>query len=333
VAPDTPLDRYLRIRRVTLAQAPTPVQELKRLREHLGCPARLFIKRDDYTGPGFGGNKVRKLEYYFGKALAQGRDVVITCGGERSNHCRITAAVAAQLGLECHLVLNRPPRPWPAEPATLWLDGLYGAEVHTVDTKEERAARMEELAARFTAEARRPLVIPLGASTSLGALGFVRAIEELKPQLAGLEARVEAIVHATASGGTQAGLCAGLKLHSLGGVRVLGICADGSAAGIRDAVRSILAAMEIDLDAPACWLQCEAEADGGFVGEGYGIASPEGDEALRLLARREGILLDPVYTAKAFAGLLHHVREGSLRGAGAALFWHTGGQMALFSVA
>lgn len=331
MTPDTPLDRYRRIRRVNLAQTPTPVQEMKRLREHLACSTRLFIKRDDYSGPGFGGNKVRKLEYYFGKALAQGRDVVITCGGERSNHCRATAAVAAQLGIECHLVLNRPPRPWPAEPATLWLDKLYGAVCHSVNSREERSARMNELAARFSAASRRPMVIPLGASTSLGALGFVRAVEELKPQLASLGAPLETIVHSSSSGGTQAGLLAGIRLHSLPRTRVLGVSAGESAAEIREAVQSILSAMEIDLGAQPCLLQSGIEVDDRFTGEGYGIPSPEGDEALRLLARLEGAVLDPVYTAKAFAGMLHHLREGSLRGAAAVLFWHTGGQLALFS--
>ncbi len=331
MAPDTPLDRYRRIRRIDLANTPTPIQELKRLREHLGCSTRLFIKRDDYTGPGFGGNKVRKLEYYFGKALAQGRDVVITCGGERSNHCRATAAVAAQLGIECHLVLSRPARPWPAEPATLWLDQLYGATCHSVGSREERGARMNELAAQFSAANRRPMVIPLGASTSLGALGFVRAVEELKPQLAGIGAPLDAIVHSTSSGGTQAGLLAGMKLHELGGVRVLGISADDSCEEIRHAVQSILSSMEIDLGAQACSLHGEIEADDRFTGEGYGVPSPEGDEALRLLARLEGIVLDPVYTAKAFAGMLHHLCEGSLGDAAAVMFWHTGGQLALFS--
>lgn len=322
IATSGPLQRFRAIPRLDLGHFPTPVQELERLRAHLGCATRLFIKRDDWSGPGFGGNKVRKLEYYFAKALQQGYDTVITCGGEKSNHCRATAALAARLGLSCHLVLN-PAALKHGMPASLWLDELYGAVIHQVSGREERSARMASLGQELRARGRRVLEVPLGASTPLGALGFVRAIEEL-------EFRPQAIVHSTSSGGTQAGLVAGLRMHCVEGVEVLGISADDPAPEIEQTVKSIISGIELMLDAPPCALQGDVRVDDRFIGAGYGVPSEAGGEALRLLARMEGIVLDPVYSAKAFAGLLAHVRDGQLKSAREALFWHTGGQMALF---
>lgn len=315
----TPLDRFRRIGHLSLGHYPTPVQELARLRAHLGAKPRLFIKRDDWTGPGFGGNKVRKLEYYLSKALRQGYDTLITCGAETSNHCRITAALAAQCGLDCHLVLN--PSAQAGRPASLLLDELYGATIHRVAGRTDRAPRMASLAAELRTTGRRPMEIPLGASTPLGALGFVHAIGELSTPPA-------LIVHSTSSGGTQAGLLAGLALFGYENTRVIGISADAPAAEIASTVRTLLAAIEVDLEAPACSLQREILVDDRFTGPGYGIPSPESEEALRLLARTEGILLDPVYTAKAFAGFLSYAAEAP---GNELLFWHTGGQLALFS--
>lgn len=317
----TPFDRFRRIGRLALGHYPTPVQELARLRSHLGAKRRLWIKRDDWTGPGFGGNKVRKLEYYLWKALRQGYDTVITCGAETSNHCRVTAALAAQCGLECHLVLN--PAAQGGCPASLLLDELYGARIHGVSGRGERTPEMARLAGEMREAGRRPMEIPLGASTPLGALGFVHAAGEL-------ESAPRTIVHSTSSGGTQAGLIAGLALCGFSETRVVGISADDPAGEIAATVRGIVAGIEVDLGAPACSLQREVLVDDRFTGPGYGVPSDESKEALRLLARMEGIVLDPVYTAKAFAGLLALVREGALEG-GDVLFWHTGGQLALFS--
>lgn len=320
----TPLDRFRRIGRLVLGHYPTPVQEMARLRAHLRTRPRLWIKRDDWTGPGFGGNKVRKLEYYLWKALRQGYDTVITCGAETSNHCRVTAALAAQCGLECHLALN--PAAQGGRPASLLLDELYGAVIHRVPGRDGRAPEMARLAGELRAAGRRPMEIPLGASTPLGALGFVHAVSELKTAPA-------VIVHATSSGGTQAGLLAGLALFGFAGTRVVGVSADDPAAEIAATVRGIVAGIEVDLGAPACSLQREILVDDRFTGPGYGVPSAESEEALRLLARTEGIVLDPVYTAKAFAGLLGLLRDGGLEGESDVLFWHTGGQLALFSAA
>lgn len=306
---------------------PTPVEELVRLRRHLGpgCP-RLLVKRDDLTGLGFGGNKVRKLEYVIAQALAEGADTLLTCGGIRSNHCRITAAAAARLGLECHLVLNTPPGA-PENTASLWLDQLYGATVHRVADRRERTARMDELAAELRRAGRRPHVIPLGASTPLGALGFVRAVQELGGQL---EKPPGWIFHCTSSGGTQAGIEAGLQLSGWTATRLIGISADDSAASIAAEVASLRTGIGVLLDAP---LQDRPlTVDDTLVGEGYGLPGPGRDEAIALAARLEGLVLDPVYTGKAMAGLLAWIRDGRLRESETALFWHTGGQLGFFTV-
>jgi len=319
----TPLTLFHQIPRLAQGHFPTPVQPLDRLRAHLGARPRLLIKRDDWSGPGFGGNKVRKLEYYLAAALAQGCDCVITCGAETSNHCRITAAMAAACGLGCHLVLNPAGQPQP--PASLYLDELYGATLHRVSNRLERAPRMLSLEAELRQAGAKPLPIPLGASTPLGSLGFVRAVSELAA------APPSVIVHATSSGGTQAGLVAGLRLHGLDATRVVGISADDPAAEIAATVRSIISGVEQLLAAPAGSLLGPVVVDDSCTGPGYGIPSPESDEALQLLARTEGIVLDPVYSAKAFAGLLAHLRSGAFDDAAEVLFWHTGGQLALFA--
>ena len=305
----------------------TPVEELARLRHHLGpgCP-RLLVKRDDLTGPGFGGNKVRKLEYVVAQARAEGADTLVTCGGIRSNHCRITAAVCARLGLACHLVMNTPAGA-PEDTASLWLDELYGATLHRVADRRERATRMEEVAAEVRSRGGRPLVIPLGASTALGALGFVRAVFELRDQL---EAPPAWIFHCTSSAGTQAGLEAGLQLAGWHSTRLVGISADDTAASIADSAAllrtGIAALLETKFD------DRPLTVDDTWVGEGYGLSGPGRNEAIALAARLEGLVLDPVYTGKAMAGLIGWIRAGRLRESETALFWHTGGQMGFFTV-
>jgi D-cysteine desulfhydrase family pyridoxal phosphate-dependent enzyme len=318
----TLLDRFHSIGRLDLGHWPTPLERMRRLGTHLGAKPELWIKRDDLSGAGFGGNKVRKLEYYLSKALRQGYDAVITCGAVTSNHCRVTAALAAQCGLECHLVLN--PAVQDGMPASLYLDELYGAVIRKVESRAAREGGMASLAEELRAAGRRPMEIPLGASTPLGALGFVRAIAELPVP-------PDVIVHSTSSGGTQSGLLAGLKLHGMAATRVIGVSADDPAAEIASTVRGILAGVELLLEAPARTLECQVEVDDRFTGPGYGIPTEEGEEALRLLARFEGIVLDPVYSAKAFAGLLARVRAGEFDGCRRVVFWHTGGQLALFS--
>lgn len=319
----TPLERLEIIHRLNLAFTPTPVTELARLRAALGpATPKLLLKHDDYTGPGFGGNKVRKLEYVLAEATRAGADTVITCGGIRSNHCRITAAICAGIGLQCELVLNTPPGA-PEGNASLWLDQLYGAAVHRVSTGAERSPAMERLAESLRRSGRKPFVIPLGASTPSGALGFVRAVGELRHQTPALDW----IFHSTSSGGTQAGIDAGLQLHGLNQVKVVGVSADNSSELITATV------MEIRLgvaELVGAVLGGPVEVDDSFVGPGYGLPTPESAEAIRLLARHEGVVLDPVYTGKAMACLISRVRAGAFKANETVLFWHTGGAMGHF---
>ena len=286
---------------------------MPRLSRALGGP-RLFIKRDDYTGPGFGGNKVRKLEFVLGAAQSEGADVVLTMGGINSNHARVTAALAAQAGFECHLILSGEIT---GTPASLYLDELFGAKIHRVADGKDRTPAMQRIANELRAAGRKPCEIPLGASTPLGALGYVRAATEISA--AGM--RFDAIFHSTSSGGTQAGLVAGLDM------RVIGVSADDQADKISARVRAIAhgaAALLGKTIAP------EIEVDDRFIGAGYGAPTEESEEAIRLFARYEGIVLDPVYTAKAAAGMIARIRAGEFTEAHTVLFLHTGGQLALF---
>jgi D-cysteine desulfhydrase family pyridoxal phosphate-dependent enzyme len=307
---------------------PTPLEELPRLRAALGSHApRLFIKRDDYSGPGFGGNKVRKLEYVLAQAQAEGAEVAITIGGEKSNHARVTAALCARLGLHCVLVLNAAAvRRAGWEPASLAVDRLYGAEIHRVGSRDERRATLAALAEKFRSEGKRVAEIPLGASVPLGALGFVKAVEEVQTQFAALGVNVTHIFHASSSGGTQAGLVAGCQLFGVN-AQVIGVSPDDPAASIAGEVNDIISGIATLVDAP---LRGEALVLDEYIGPGYGIDSPESIAALELLAHTEGLLLDPVYSAKAMAGLLDWIRQGKLTAQDTVLFWHTGGQLALF---
>lgn len=311
--------------RVELARYPTPIEPLARFGAAIGAP-RLLVKRDDAIAFAFGGNKVRKIELVAAEAVAEGADTLITAGGVQSNHARVAAAAAARLGLECVLVANGPP---PARPtANALLDRLLGAQVHYVGSRDARAPAMHELAARLLRQGRRPFVIPIGASTATGALAYVRAVGELLEQ----GVRPDAIVVATSSGGTQAGIVAGCRLLGLE-ARVIGVSADDPAREIGYAVAALIRAIEPRLGLPDGSLTGapEIEVDDTFVGAGYGVPTPESQEAIELAARTEALFLDPTYTAKAMAGLLAYVRQQRLPPAATILFWHTGGQVTLFA--
>ncbi len=311
---------------VGLAPHPTPVDELSRLRATLGSSApRLLMKRDDLLSFAMGGNKVRKLQAVAAEAIAARADALITCGGIQSNHARVTAAAGAVLGLRVVLVLNGAP---PAKPtANALLDRLFGAEIRYVATREARAPEMETVAADLRGAGHRPFVVPLGASTPTGALGFARGVAEVVA--AGY--RPHTIVSASSSGGTQAGLIAGSALLGLE-TRVIGVSADDPAPSLSRTVTQLLEAMARQLGAKPSSLGAAAplEVDDGWVGEGYGVPTPASIEALELVARTEGILLDPVYTAKAMASLLARIRGGAFAPDQTVLFWHTGGQVANF---
>lgn len=314
---------------VLASPAPTPVEEMARLRAALGVQARLLVKRDDALTFGAGGNKVRKVEMVAARALAEGADTLITTGGVQSNHARVTAAAAARLGLQCILVQNGTPPERPTGNALLVR--LFGAQIEYVATRQERAPRMQQIVERLRAAGRKPFLIPLGASTPLGALGYVRAIGELLTQMPA----PDLIIHASSSGGTQAGLIAGCAHFGLN-TRVIGMSVDDPADAISTIITDILSGVAPMLDHdPATLTSRPIDVDASFVGDGYGIPTPESREAIDLMARTEGILLDPVYGAKAMAGLIAYARTGRLDTLAApgntVLFWHTGGVPGLFA--
>ncbi|HEX3704942.1 MAG TPA: D-cysteine desulfhydrase family protein [Vicinamibacterales bacterium] len=315
-----------RVPTLPFVSAPTPVDPLPRLSAALGGGPRLLIKRDDAIPFGFGGNKVRKLAFVAAHARAGGADTLITAGGVQSNHARATASVAAALGMQAILVANGAP---PARPsANALLDALLGAQVEYVAARGDRDPKMREIADRLSAVGRRPYVIPIGASTALGALGYVRALVELLDQMPA----PDVIVHATSSGGTQAGLVAAARLLGLP-TRIIGISADDPAGTLEDTIRAIIAGIgkRLEVDANDMARGPAIEVDDRFVGDGYGIPTRQSREALALCARSDAIFLDPTYTAKAMAGLIAYVREQRFTGAQTVLFWHTGGQVGLFA--
>ena len=310
---------------IALASGPSPVEELSQLRAALRCDARLLVKRDDALTFAFGGNKVRKMQLVAAQARASGADTLITTGGIQSNHARVTSAAAAKLGMRCILVANgsKPDRPT----ANALLDRLLGADVRYVATRQDRAAEMERAAESVLAQGGRPFVIPLGASTPLGAAAFVAAIDELGQQIE----PPDVIIHSTSSGGTQAGLVAGCALAGWH-TRVVGISADESSAVLERDVRGLLAGLAELLDvASGRFAKAIVEIDDNFVGGGYGVATTESQEAIDLAARTEALFLDPTYTAKAMAGLVARARASKFEAGSTVLFWHTGGQVALFA--
>lgn len=283
------------------------------------------MKRDDLLSFGLGGNKVRKMQAVAAEALAAGADTLITCGGLQSNHARVTAAAGAALGLEVVLVLNGRAPDVPT--ANLRLDLLFGADVRIVPTRDDRAPMMDAVADERRAAGRKPFVVPLGASTPTGAMGFARGIAEI------VDARVSprAIIHGSSSGGTQAGLMAGSALFGLR-AEVIGISADEPASSLSATVSRILDGVAERLGAAPDTVGAgrTVEVDDTQVGAGYGIPTDASIEAMELVARREGVLLDPVYSAKAMAGLIARVRAGAFEPEDTVLFWHTGGQVSFF---
>jgi 1-aminocyclopropane-1-carboxylate deaminase/D-cysteine desulfhydrase-like pyridoxal-dependent ACC family enzyme len=310
---------------VPFASAPTPVDELANLCAALGGGPRLLVKRDDAIAFAFGGNKVRKMRLVAAQAQRCGADTLITTGGVQSNHARVTAAAAAALGMKCILVVNGDAPDHPT--ANALLDKLLGADVRYVTARDDRAPAME----RATDEVRRiggtPFVIPLGASTPLGAAAFVDAIAELAAQID----PPDVIVHSTSSGGTQTGLVAGCALAGWS-TRVIGISADESSAVLERDVRVLLGGLaELLGFGPDRFASARVTVDDGFVGAGYGISTAESSEAIELTARTEALFLDPTYTGKAMAGLVARIRRREFDKGATVLFWHTGGQVALFA--
>lgn len=310
---------------------PTPIHELTQLGRLLGGP-RIFIKRDDLTGLACGGNKTRKLEYLVGQALAEGADTLITAGAAQSNHCRQTAAAAARLGLECHLVLGG------AEPAAatgnLLLDQLLGARIHWAGD-HRKGEDIPILAEQLRAAGRRPYRVPYGGSTALGATGFVEALYELDRQTTALGMDFDHLLFASSSGGTQAGLMVGKRLLNKD-YQVTGIAIDKVGDGqqsLGELILELANATARFLGSSISFSPAELHLDESYAVSGYGEVSAGDREAIHLLARHEGILLDPVYTGRAMAGLIDMIRKGYFGRDEKLLFWHTGGAPALFAYA
>jgi D-cysteine desulfhydrase family pyridoxal phosphate-dependent enzyme len=313
--------------RVSLADLPTSINELPRLSAELGGP-RLLVKRDDQTGLAAGGNKTRKLEFLIGEALAGGADMVITAGAAQSNHCRQTAAAAARSGLGCALALGGEP------PAThtgnLLLIEMLGAHIYWTGP-DRRGERLTEIADRLRAEGHRPYVIPYGGSNPVGATGYVLAMQELGQQLGGV--RLDRIVFASSSGGTQAGMVVGARGTGFEG-QIVGIGIDKGEAG-EDPYRVHLAdlanatAAHVGLD--AVFTPDDFLVNPDYLGAGYGVVGEVEREAIRLAARLEGLILDPVYTGRAMGGLIDMIRRGVIGPDETVLFWHTGGTPSLFA--
>lgn len=318
--------------RVPLAFLPTPLERLERFGAGLGI--ELWIKHDDYTGFGAGGNKVRKLEFLMAEAMGAGADVLITTGGHQSNHARVVAAVACRFGMTPVLVLKGdPPASWQGN---LLLDRLFGAEfdfVPPADYLRVIDERLEAQAARARARGRNPWIIPLGGATPLGALGYVAATQELAMQARVLDIeQPDVIVTAVGSGGTMAGLELGVR-RWWPGTRVLGVSVSRERAFFHDRVSRFATEtaelLEWDhvLEAEDIWVE------DGYVGPGYGVPSEGAIHAIQEMAKQEGVLLDPVYTGKAVAGLVDLVRAGTLSAGTRVLLLHSGGAPSLYSFA
>ena len=317
--------------RVKLCQAPTPLELLPNLTKALGGPD-IWMKRDDLTGMGGGGNKVRKLEYLAGAALAAGADHLVTQGAVQSNHVRQTAAVAAKLGLRCTAVLEHriaTNDPEYLNSGNVLLDHLMGIDIEYRDGGTDMQAAIEDVGARLEKTGAKPYLIPGGGSNATGALGYVHVAAELVAQLNEQGLNVDRLVHATGSAGTQAGLVAGL--HALNSpIRTLGIGVrnprDKQEANVRKLAEATLA--HLGIKAPLPPEAVEANCD--YVGAGYGIPTPGMVEAVQMVARTEGIFLDPVYSGKGMAGLIDLIRKGTFTKGQTIVFLHTGGSTGLF---
>ena len=320
--------------RVRLAHLPTPIDALPNLSRALGGPD-LFIKRDDQTGLATGGNKARKLEFLLAQALAAGADSVITAGSTQSNHARQTAAGAARCGLAAHLVLYAPGGQAPRQQSgNLLLDHLLGAEIHWTAERSPYADTITQVETDLRRTGHAPYIIPYGGSNAYGLLGYVDALRELVTQTAG-DPPFDAVVFATSSGGTQAGMQLGAQVTALAPqTRLIGISVDRPAPDLAADVTALAHAGAALLGLPTNSLKFPAlTIDDRFLGGGYAVVGDPEREAIRLMARHEGILIDPVYTGRALAGLIALIRSGELTAGERVLFWHTGGSAALFAFA
>ncbi len=317
--------------RMSLAHLPTPLEPLPRLSAELGG-AELWVKRDDLSGLALGGNKVRKLEFLVGQALAEGADTLVTAGAIQSNHCRQTAAAAARAGLRCVLVLGGEPEASPQ--GNLLLDALLDAEI-TWTGAQRHGEQLAAVVAEQKVRGYRPYLVPYGGSNPIGALGFVQAMFELRTQLDELSLVFDRIVFASSSGGTHAGIVVGAKAAGVTG-ELVGIGIDKEEIGglpFPERLAGLASQTAGLLGLPWEYAPADFNLENGYLGAGYGVVGALEREALHLTARCEGLLLDPVYTGRAFGAVIDLVRRGIYKPGEKVLFWHTGGAPALFAYA
>jgi L-cysteate sulfo-lyase len=317
--------------RLGLAHLPTPLEPMKRLTEHLGGP-RLWVKREDATGIGFGGNKLRKLDYVLHEAVSNGADTIVSGGVVQSNSQRQVAAAAAKLGLACHLAVYhgrlQPPTPEYSTSGNAFLNRLFGAQLHDVPWTGDRNAAIRAIVSDLEAKGRKPYFVPYGVSNALGAIAYATTIAEIDSQAAAQGCHPAAIVHCTGSAGTQAGLVIGASV-AMPNTRIVGIDIDAEPDRVRaDVVRFAREAanlLDISFD------EALVEVVAGHAGPAYGIPHAATIEAIRLAGRLEALPLDPVYSGKGLAGLIALIREGRWRKEDDVVFIHTGGAPALFA--
>ena len=313
----------MNIPRLHFAHLPTAIEELPRLSEALQGP-RLLVKRDDQTGLAFGGNKTRKLEFLVAEALEQDARTLISGGAMQSNHCRQTAAAAARFGLGCTLVLtgDLPEKP----SANLLLDELFGAKIVAVPDRKDRDRILQETFDQTTAQGKKPYLVPYGGSSPIGALGYAYAMEEFMKQ----SVHADWIVFGTSSGGTHAGLVLGQRVFGYKG-KVLGISIDESEEWLKSHVSQLASDASQKIGEQVEIMPSDVLANADYCRAGYGVLTDTEREAVQLFAKYEGLLLDPVYTGRAAAGMIDLIRKGFFKKDETVLFWHTGGQPALFA--
>lgn len=319
--------------RIQLGHTPTPLEFLPNLTRHLGGP-KIFIKRDDCTGLATGGNKTRKLEFLVAQAVEQGADTLITQGAVQSNHARQTVAAAARVGMQAKILLEQRVQDADEEydeSGNVMLDHLMGGEiVARLPAGTDMQQAMEQLADQLKSQGRKPYVIPGGGSNPVGALGYVACAHEMLNQAFTMGLRIDHVVHATGSTGTQAGLVVGLRASN-SGVPVYGVSVRAPKQRQEENVWKLVQATVDYMGLPAnCVGREDVVANSDYVGEGYGIPTESMVEAVRLLAQHEGILLDPVYSGKGMAGLIDLIRSGYFKPEQNVVFIHTGGAVGLY---
>ncbi len=320
-----------RFPRVSLAHLPTPLEHLPRLSKHLGGP-EIYVKRDDCTGLGTGGNKTRKLEFLIADAMQKNADVIITQGAVQSNHARQTAAAACKVGMECELVFEK--RVKDADDAynnsgNVLLDRIFGARISEVEKGSDMEAAMQSIADRLKKNGKTPYIIPGGGSNPIGALGYVDCALEFLSQANRQGIVIDHIVHATGSAGTQAGLAVGLKASNAN-IPLLGIGVNAPQDKQEEKVWNLAVTTAEYVGAPGCVKREDIVANCDYVGEGYGVPTEQMNDAVMLLARLEGLLFDPVYSGKGLAGMIDQINKGYFNSTDSIVFVHTGGIAGLF---